>query len=60
MEFELEGCFQEGARQRLDSFPSFIEAAISLCNKHSFRETGRIIRGYYPNRDDAVEMLRAS
>jgi ribosomal-protein-alanine N-acetyltransferase len=32
-------------------------AAISLYHKHSFRETGRIIKGYYPNGDDAVEML---
>ena len=33
-------------------------AAISLYHKHSFRETGRVIKGYYPNGDDAVEMLR--
>jgi ribosomal protein S18 acetylase RimI-like enzyme len=33
-------------------------AAISLYHKHFFRETGRIIKGYYPNGDDAVEMLR--
>jgi ribosomal protein S18 acetylase RimI-like enzyme len=35
-------------------------AAISLYHKHLFRETGRIIKGYYPNRDDAVEMVRIS
>jgi ribosomal protein S18 acetylase RimI-like enzyme len=35
-------------------------AAISLYHKHSFSETGRIIKGYYPNGDDAVEMARMS
>jgi ribosomal protein S18 acetylase RimI-like enzyme len=35
-------------------------AAISFYYKHFFRETGRIIKGYYPNGDDAVEMLRTS
>ena len=33
-------------------------AAISLYRKHSFRETGQIVKGYYPNGDDAVEMSR--
>ena len=33
-------------------------AAISLYHKFSFIETGRIIRGYYRNGDDAVEMVR--
>lgn len=32
-------------------------AAISLYRKHSFRETGKTIRGYYPNGNDAIEML---
>jgi ribosomal-protein-alanine N-acetyltransferase len=32
--------------------------AISLYHKHSFSETGRVIKGYYPNGDDAVEMAR--
>jgi ribosomal-protein-alanine N-acetyltransferase len=35
-------------------------AAISLYHKHSFCETGRLIKGYYPNGDDAVEMIRTS
>jgi ribosomal protein S18 acetylase RimI-like enzyme len=34
-------------------------AAISLYRKHSFKETGRIFRGYYPNGNDGVEMMRA-
>jgi ribosomal-protein-alanine N-acetyltransferase len=33
-------------------------AAISLYYKFSFEETGRIIKGYYRNGDDAVEMVR--
>jgi len=33
-------------------------AAISLYHKLSFKETGRIIKGYYRNGDDAVEMVR--
>jgi len=32
--------------------------AMSLYRKLSFRETGRIIKGYYRNGDDAVEMAR--
>lgn len=32
--------------------------AISLYRKFSFRETGRIIKGYYRNGNDAVEMVR--
>ena len=34
------------------------EIAISLYRKLSFRETGKRIRGYYPNGDDAIEMAR--
>jgi len=33
-------------------------AAISLYHKLCFKETGRIIKGYYRNGDDAVEMVR--
>ena len=35
-------------------------AAISLYHKFSFRETGRIRRGYYRNGADAIEMARAN
>jgi [ribosomal protein S18]-alanine N-acetyltransferase len=34
------------------------EAAIGLYRKHSFVETGRVVKKYYPNGDDAVEMAR--
>jgi [ribosomal protein S18]-alanine N-acetyltransferase len=34
------------------------EKAIRLYHKMSFVETGRIIDGYYPNGDDAVEMAK--
>jgi len=34
------------------------EKAIRLYHKLSFFETGRIIEGYYPNGDDAVEMAK--
>jgi len=34
------------------------ESAISLYHKLSFRETGSRIRGYYPNGNDAIEMVR--
>jgi [ribosomal protein S18]-alanine N-acetyltransferase len=34
------------------------EKAIRLYHKMSFIETGRIIDGYYPNGDDAVEMAK--
>ncbi len=33
-------------------------AAIGLYKKLSFEETGRTIRGYYPNGSDALEMAR--
>ena len=36
------------------------EAAIRLYHKSSFSETGRVIRGYYPNGNDAIEMSRES
>jgi [ribosomal protein S18]-alanine N-acetyltransferase len=32
--------------------------AMSLYRKLSFKETGRVVRGYYPNGSDAVEMDR--
>jgi ribosomal protein S18 acetylase RimI-like enzyme len=32
--------------------------AISLYHRLSFKETGRIIKGYYRSGDDAVEMVR--
>jgi len=32
--------------------------AISLYRKLLFRETGNRIKGYYPNGDDAIEMVR--
>ena len=35
------------------------EPAIALYHKLSFSETGRVIKGYYRNGDDAVEMIRA-
>jgi [ribosomal protein S18]-alanine N-acetyltransferase len=35
------------------------EAAIRLYRKLSFEETGRVVRRYYPNGDDALEMSRA-
>jgi ribosomal-protein-alanine N-acetyltransferase len=34
--------------------------AISLYHKLSFKETGNIKRNYYPNGDDAVEMVRTT
>jgi [ribosomal protein S18]-alanine N-acetyltransferase len=34
------------------------ERAIRLYHKFSFGETGNVIKRYYPNGDDAVEMLR--
>jgi len=34
------------------------ERAIRLYHRLSFLETGRIIEGYYPNGDDAVEMAK--
>jgi ribosomal-protein-alanine N-acetyltransferase len=34
------------------------EKAIRLYRKLSFFETGKIIEGYYPNGDDAVEMAK--
>lgn len=34
------------------------ESAISLYRKLSFRETGNKIKGYYPNGNDAIEMVR--
>jgi [ribosomal protein S18]-alanine N-acetyltransferase len=34
------------------------EAAIRLYRRLSFTETGRVVRGYYPNGGDAVEMGR--
>lgn len=34
------------------------ERAIRLYHKLSFSETGKIIKKYYPNGDDAVEMVR--
>jgi len=34
------------------------ESAISLYRKLSFRETGNRIKGYYPNGNDAIEMVR--
>ena len=34
------------------------EATIPLYHKFSFKETGRIIKGYLRNGDDAVEMPR--
>ena len=33
-------------------------AAIRLYRKFSFSETGRVIRAYYPNGSDAIEMAR--
>jgi [ribosomal protein S18]-alanine N-acetyltransferase len=33
--------------------------AIRLYRKLSFEETGRVVKGYYPNGHDAVEMARA-
>jgi ribosomal-protein-alanine N-acetyltransferase len=35
------------------------EAAIRLYRKLSFKETGKIVKKYYPNGDDAIEMVRA-
>ena len=35
------------------------EAAIRLYRRLSFEETGKVVRGYYPNGGDAVEMARA-
>ncbi|MDA4116421.1 MAG: GNAT family N-acetyltransferase [Thaumarchaeota archaeon] len=34
------------------------EAAIHLYRKLSFEETGKVVKGYYPNGGDAVEMVR--
>lgn len=34
------------------------ESALRLYRKLSFEETGRVVRKYYPNGDDAVEMSR--
>jgi [ribosomal protein S18]-alanine N-acetyltransferase len=34
------------------------EAAINLYHKLSFRETGKTVKKYYPNGNDAVEMAR--
>jgi len=34
------------------------EAAIHLYRKFSFSETGRVIKAYYPNGNDAIEMVR--
>jgi [ribosomal protein S18]-alanine N-acetyltransferase len=34
------------------------EAAIRLYRRLSFAETGKVVRGYYPNGGDAVEMAR--
>jgi len=34
------------------------EAAIRTYRKFSFSETGRVIEGYYPNGNDAMEMAR--
>jgi len=36
------------------------ERAVSLYRKLSFEETGRVVKRYYPNGDDAVEMARNS
>ena len=35
------------------------EASIHLYRKFSFSETGRVIKAYYPNGNDAIEMMRA-
>jgi len=34
------------------------EKAIRLYSRLSFSETGRMIEGYYPNGDDAIEMVK--
>jgi ribosomal-protein-alanine N-acetyltransferase len=34
------------------------EDAIRLYRKHLFKETGNVIKRYYPNGDDAIEMVR--
>jgi len=34
------------------------ERAIRLYRKLSFVETGKVVKEYYPNRDDAVEMAK--
>jgi [ribosomal protein S18]-alanine N-acetyltransferase len=34
------------------------ESAIRLYHRLSFNETGKIIKEYYPNEDDAIEMAR--
>lgn len=34
------------------------EAAIHLYHKSGFSETGRVIKAYYPNGNDAIEMAR--
>ncbi len=34
------------------------EAAIHLYHKFGFSKTGRVIRAYYPNGNDAIEMVR--
>ena len=34
------------------------ESAIHLYHKVSFKETGNVVKRYYPNGDDAIEMMR--
>jgi len=34
------------------------EAAIRLYEKHSFKMTGDVLKGYYPDGEDAIEMSR--
>ncbi|MGD0396863.1 MAG: N-acetyltransferase [Nitrososphaerales archaeon] len=36
------------------------EAAIHLYRRFSFSETGRVIKAYYPNGNDAIEMARSN
>jgi len=36
------------------------ETAIRLYRKLSFEETGKVVKRYYPNGDDAIEMARSS
>ena len=48
-----------GKVERLDLLVDISnEPAIRLYRKLSFEETGRIVRGYYPNGGDAMEMAR--
>ncbi len=35
------------------------ETAIRLYRRLSFEETGKVVEGYYPNGDDALEMARS-